>query len=235
METPDVRPRHVGVVMDGNRRWARRKGLVTASEGHRAGADHVEELLGWCSTRGIEHLSVYVLSADNIRRRSPHEIGFLFELVADVLLAVVERSGTWSLHVSGDRGLLPERVAAALHEAETRTADRSSHVTLAIGYDGRQDIVDGIRDAIRSGAIDADLQVHPQAITGHLAGGPVKEIDLVIRTSGEQRLSGLFPWQAAHAEVHVSAKLWPDFGAADFDAALPHYAASARGGQEGAT
>jgi short-chain Z-isoprenyl diphosphate synthase len=227
-------PTHVGVVMDGNRRWARNAGLVSASEGHRRGADHVEDLLGWCEARGIDHLTVYVLSADNIRKRSGAEVGFLFELVAGVLPGIVERSEHWALHVSGERSLLPEPAAEALASAERRTASRRAHLTLAIAYDGRADIVAGIRGAILAGALDPAAGLDPAAITDHLPGGPVKDIDLVIRTSGEQRLSGFFPWQAAHAEVHVSPRLWPDFAEADLDLALHHYA-SARRLREGTT
>ncbi|SEC65902.1 short-chain Z-isoprenyl diphosphate synthase [Nocardioides exalbidus] len=218
-------PTHVGVVMDGNRRWARRAGLANASDGHRRGADHVEDLLGWCEARGIEHLTVYVLSADNIRKRSGTEVGFLFELVREVLPAIVERTEHWALHVSGDTSLLPDAVASALRRAERSTAGRDAHVTLAIGYDGRGDIVAGIRAAVLAGATTTG-ELDPDVITDHLAGGPVKEIDLVIRTSGEQRLSGFFPWQTAHAEIHVSPKLWPDFDAADLDLALAQYAAA---------
>jgi short-chain Z-isoprenyl diphosphate synthase len=226
-------PRHVGVVMDGNRRWARKAGLASASEGHRRGADHVEDLLRWCEARGIEHLTVYVLSADNIRKRSDAEVGFLFGLVADVLPGLVIRSGSWSLHVNGDTTLLPDRAASALRDAEEHTAGRRAHLTLAIGYDGREDIVDGIRRAVREGAVDPLRGLDADAITSHLGGGPVKEIDLVIRTSGEQRLSGFCPWQAAHAEVHVSPKLWPDFDEADFDLGLRRFSvARARAGGE---
>jgi len=219
-------PQHVGVVMDGNRRWARQAGLASASDGHRRGADHIEHLLGWCEARGIEHLSVYVLSADNIRKRSATEIGFLFGLVSDVLPALVTNAGRWSLHVSGDTRLLPERAAAALRDAEEQTAGRPAHLTLAIGYDGREDIMGAIRRAIREGAVDPERGLDPDAITAALGGGPVKEIDLVIRTSGEQRLSGFCPWQTAHAEVHVSQKLWPDFAEADLDRALAQFAAA---------
>lgn len=225
---PRIRPRHVGVVMDGNRRWARANGLANASEGHRRGADHVEDLLGWCEARGIDHLTIYVLSADNIRKRDGGEVGFLFGLVADVLPGIVERSGHWTLHVSGDVALLPPRTADALHRAERATAGRTGHLTLAIAYDGRADIVAGIRGAIRAGALDPSGGLDPDAVTAHLPGGPVKDIDLVIRTSGEQRLSGFVPWQAAHAEVHVSPKLWPDFEETDLDAALADYAAARR-------
>jgi short-chain Z-isoprenyl diphosphate synthase len=222
-----VTPRHVGVVMDGNRRWARLAGLASPSEGHRRGADHIEDLLGWCERRGIDHVSIYVLSADNIRKRSASEVGFLFGLVTRVLPGIVARTGHWSLHVSGDPSLLPDDAAAELTGAEIRTAGRRGHVTLAIAYDGRADIVAGIRGAVRAGAVDTHGGITPGDITAHLPGGPVKDIDLVIRTSGEQRLSGFFPWQVAHAEVHVSPKLWPDFDEADFDAALAQYATSA--------
>lgn len=147
--THTVRPRHVGVVMDGNCRWARLAGFVNPSEGHRRGADHVEDLLGWCEARGIDHVSIYVLSAANIRKRSGQEVEFLFGLVTRVLPGLVERSGHWSLHVSGDLTLLPDDAAAEL------------------------------------------------------------------------------TWQAAHAEVHVSPKLWPDFDEAYFDDALAQYATAA--------
>lgn len=219
-------PRHLGVVMDGNRRWARAAGLANVSEGHRHGADHIGHLLDWCEARGIDHLTAYVLSADNIRKRTATEIGFLFGLVADVLPGLVDRSGRWSMHTSGDLGLLPPRAAAALTTAVERTAGRPSHLTLAVGYDGREDIVAGIRQAILAGATDPVHGLATEAISAHLAGGPVKDIDLVIRTSGEQRLSGFFPWQAAHAEVYVSPRLWPDFGEADLDLALAHYGAT---------
>lgn len=226
--TTDDLPRHVGVVMDGNRRWARARGLRGTSEGHRRGADHVEDLLAWCDDRGLDHLTVYVLSADNIRKRSPTEVGHLFTLLGDVIARVVERNHRWSLHVSGDLGLLPPDTAAALADTEAATAGRPAHVTMAIGYDGREDIVAGVRAALRSGAIRDAHDVRPDTITRHLPGGPVKEIDLVIRTSGERRLSGFFPWQSAHAEIVLSPKLWPDFDEQDCADALAHYARAGR-------
>ncbi|HXH80431.1 polyprenyl diphosphate synthase [Nocardioides sp.] len=212
-------PVHVGVVMDGNRRWARAAGLTNVSHGHRAGAQHVEDLLAWCVEAGIEHVTTYVLSADNIRKRPAHEVGFLFDLLAGELPSLVERSEQWSLHVSGDLEMLPPDVRGALTGAVRTTAGRARHLTMAIAYDGRADIVGAIRAAMRDGADASD----PEAITAHLGGGPVKEIDLVIRTSGEHRLSGFFPWQTAHAEVYVCSKPWPAFGRDDFLEALRHY------------
>lgn len=216
-----VLPTHVGVVMDGNRRWAKKAGFADPGVGHDAGADHVEDLLRWCTAWGIDHLTSYVLSADNIRKRPKSQVDHLFGILAEKLPQTVVRSDRWALHVSGDLSLLPGEAAEALRAAERETAARPAHLTMAIGYDPHGDIVEGIRRAIAAGASEID----EQAITAALPGGPVKEIDLVIRTSGEQRLSGFFPWQTSHAEIVVSEKLWPDFTDADFAEALEQYAA----------
>jgi short-chain Z-isoprenyl diphosphate synthase len=205
--------------MDGNRRWARAAGNADVSHGHRAGARHVEDLLSWCVDFDIHHVTTYVLSADNIRKRSAREVGFLFELLAGELPDLVLRSEQWSLHVAGDELMLPPAVREALTSAARATSGRARHLTMAIAYDGRADIVGAIRSAMRDGADPSD----PGAITAHLAGGPVKEIDLVIRTSGEHRLSGFCPWQTAHAEVYVCPKPWPAFTDDDFTEALRHY------------
>lgn len=205
--------------MDGNRRWARGAGHANTSIGHQIGAEHVEHLLSWCADEGIEHVTTYVLSADNIRKRSRSEVGFLFGLLTDTLPDLVMRSEHWSLHIAGDLGLLPTSARTALERAVHETVNRPRHLTMAIGYDGRADIVHAIRSAIRAGADPTE----PAVITEHLGGGPVKEIDLVIRTSGEQRLSGFMPWQTAHSEVVVSEKPWPAFTNHDFRAALKQY------------
>ena len=214
-------PRHVGLVMDGNRRWARAAGYVNPSVGHRHGAEHVEDLLRWCTDWGVDHLTVYVLSAANIRKRPGPELEYLFDLLATVLPDKVVRSRRWQLHVSGDLSLLPDRSQVALRRAVEQTAGRPAHLTLAIGYDGHGDIVEGIREALRTAG---GARVDVDAITASLPGGPVKDIDLVIRTSGEQRLSGFFPWQSAQAELYVSPKMWPAFTERDFAGALRWYA-----------
>ena len=224
-------PRHVGLVMDGNRRWARAAGHLDPSVGHRVGAEHVEDVLRWCEDRGIDHLTIYVLSADNIRRRAGVEIDHLMRLLETVVTAkVLGRGGRWRLHVAGDLSLLADSTAAALTEAMAATAEAPAHVTLAIGYDGRGDVVTAVRSVLAAHAakgrvlpelaevVDADM------IGAALPGGPVKDIDLVIRTSGEVRISGFFPWQSAHAELYFSDRMWPAFGEADFDDALAHFA-----------
>ncbi|MBZ2198082.1 polyprenyl diphosphate synthase [Occultella gossypii] len=221
--TPErVRPRHVGIVMDGNRRWARAAGL-SPSFGHRAGADHLGEVLDWLRARGVDHVSVFVLSADNIRKRSAGEVGYLFELIESVLPATVERSQHWQVHISGDLTLVSEGARRALRRAAEGSRGRAGHLTLAIGYDPHADIVAGVRAALADGAADLDGADLVEAIGERMPGGPVRDIDLVIRTSGERRISGFFPWQAARAEIIFSPKMWPAFTESDLDAALAEY------------
>lgn len=220
LSIPDRLPVHVGVVMDGNRRWAVGAGYRNPSRGHDRGADHLEDLLGWCTRRGIDHVTAYVLSADNIRKRPRSQVDHLFALISTRLPGLISRSERWAVHVSGDLNLLPESVQGLLLDAEHHTAGRPAHLTVAVGYDGRAEIA----TAMRRAAALVGPAIDDSDITACLPGGPVKDIDLVIRTSGEYRLSGFFPWQTAGAEIVVSHRLWPDFTEADFDAALSEYA-----------
>lgn len=219
------RPRQVGLVMDGNRRWARAAGHVNPSVGHKYGAEHLEDFLRWSDAWGIEHLMVYVLSADNIEKRSSEEVSYLSELLATTIPDVVTRPDfSWSLHISGDESLIPEATRLELDRARAATVGRPSHLTLAIGYDGRRDIVAAIRQSLNGSTAPTERD-----ITDALTGGPVKDVDLVIRTSGEQRLSGFFPWQCAHADIFTSTKMWPAFTEVDFARALAFYASRRSG------
>ncbi|RNI25471.1 polyprenyl diphosphate synthase [Flexivirga caeni] len=216
-------PTHIGIIMDGNRRWAKAAGFAQASVGHRYGADHLEDMLGWLTARGIRHASVYVLSADNIRKRSGEEVDYLFRLIKEVVPQKVQNTGEWQLHIAGDLGLLPDQSAAALRKAVAATAARRSHLTLAIGYDPKQEMVDAVRAMLAVGERPDDASLET-AITEHLSGGPIKDIDLVIRTSGERRISGFFPWQSQRAEIVFCDKLWPAFDERDLDDALAEFA-----------
>ncbi|NNG38736.1 di-trans,poly-cis-decaprenylcistransferase [Flexivirga sp. ID2601S] len=217
-----ARPRHVGLIMDGNRRWARMAGMASPSIGHRVGAEHLGDLLGWLQARDIDHASVYVLSANNIRKRTGEELDYLFTLIETVVPQKVRASGHWQLHIAGDLDLLPVASRAALDAAVAETVHRPGHLTLAIGYDPQQEIVDAVRRLLPCGNLSADDL--PDAITAALPGGPIKDIDLVIRTSGERRISGFFPWQSGRAEIHFSDKMWPAFTEHDLDLALADYA-----------
>jgi len=219
----NVLPTHIGVIMDGNRRWAKAAGMARVSAGHRAGADHLADLLRWLTSRDIRHASVYVLSADNIRKRDADEVAQLFRLVEELVPAWLGKSDEWQLHIAGDLGLLPPSCATALTDALRETEGRRSHLTLAIGYDPKQSLVEAVRALLAAGeAPEGDALV--QAIDAHLPGGPVKDIDLVIRTSGERRISGFFPWQSQGAEIVFSDTMWPAFTESDLDAALAEYA-----------
>lgn len=230
-------PRHIGLIMDGNRRWARQAGLAGPSLGHKAGADHVDDVLGWCEALGIGHVTVFVCSAENLARRSEAEIAFLMGLVEQVVTDRLTRPGARRrLHVAGSLDALPDRTARALKEAVAATEDcaTGTQVTLAIGYGGRQEVVEALRELLteraESGQSLAELaeQVGPEDIAGHLwtAGRP--DPDLVIRTSGEQRMSNFLLWQSAHSELYFCDAHWPAFREVDFLRALRSYAARQR-------
>lgn len=210
-------PRHIGVVMDGNRRWARGEGLPDANLGHRHGARHVADLLEWCRTLGIAHVTVYVASIDNLRKRDPAEVGHLMTVLEEVVAHELAQPGNpWRLHLAGRLDALPDRTAHALELARDVTRDRASfHVTIAVGYDGRVEIVDAIRAllAAEAAADPADLagRITEADIAAHLPSAGQPPCDLVIRTSGEQRLSGFLLWQSAHSELFFCDAYWPAF------------------------
>lgn len=225
-------PRHVGVILDGNRRWARSMGESTA-HGHQAGADKIAELLGWSEDVGVEVVTLWMLSTDNLNR--PAE-----EL--DPLLAIIEHavrdlaaSGRWRLQAVGSLHLLPPQTAAALREAEEATADVTGlHVNVAVGYGGRHEIADAVRSFLREHAQTGTSvdELAEQFDVEHIAerlytkGQP--DPDLVIRTSGEQRLGGFLLWQSVHSEFYFCEAYWPDFRRVDFLRAVRSFAARER-------
>ncbi len=227
-------PHHVGVILDGNRRWARKEDLASAAEGHRAGAAHIADLLGWCSSLGIDMVTLWLLSTDNLRRESA-ELAPLLGIIADVVDDLAAPGNSWKLRIVGSMSILPEELATRLAAAELRTKDRSGiEVNVAIGYGGRQEITDAVRSLLRCRADDGatlqqiidDLDV--EAIGQHLYTSGQPDPDLVIRTSGEQRLSGFLMWQSVHSEFWFCDAYWPDFRRVDFLRALRDYAARHR-------
>ncbi|OZM83578.1 polyprenyl diphosphate synthase [Pseudonocardia sp. MH-G8] len=226
-------PRHVGLVMDGNRRWARQMGMGNPSVGHRYGAEHVDEVLGWCRELGIDHVTVYVASLDNLRKRDAAEVAYLLGVIEDVVAERLAAPGaTWQVHLAGRLDALPDSTAHALKLAEeqTRHCDSGAHVTIAVGYDGRVEIVDALRALLDAeagtGASLADVaaRISDEAIAAHLYTAPRPPPDLIIRTSGERRLSGFLLWQSANAELFFCDTYWPAFRRVDFLRALRDYA-----------
>lgn len=228
----DRMPRHVGVILDGNRRWARSIGLSTAS-GHRRGADKISEVLGWCEEVGVEVVTLWMLSTDNLSRDTA-ELGALLAIIEDTVgeLAATRR---WLLQPMGSLDLLPESTTKALKAAQAATEDvRGLHVNVAVGYGGRHEIADAVRSYLREHAaagssldeMAADFDV--EHIAAHLYTRGQPDPDLVIRTSGEQRLGGFLLWQSAHSEFYFCEAYWPDFRRVDFLRAMRAYAARER-------
>ncbi|MDQ1287704.1 MAG: short-chain Z-isoprenyl diphosphate synthase [Actinomycetota bacterium] len=221
-------PRHVGVLVDGNRRWARQCGADT-SAGHRAGADNVIEFLGWCEETGVEVVTLWLLSTDNLSRPS-EELSALYTIIEDLVGRIAARR-RWRVHPVGSLDLLPTDLARSLKEHEQATRDVTGlHVNVAVGYGGRREIADSVRSllqehAARGTSIEELAEViDVEHIAEHLYTRGQPDPDLVIRTSGEQRLSGFLLWQSAHSEFYFCEALWPDFRKVDFLRALRSYA-----------
>ena len=225
---PERTPRHVGVIPDGNRRWARAVGTPPV-HGHRRGADKITELLEWSEEVGVEVVTLWMLSTDNLQR-DPGEVADLLDIIA----TAVERlagTGRWSIRVVGSLDLLPGPVAERLRAAQGRAENVAGmQVNVAIGYGGRDEITYAVRSLLRERAkagetlesVAAALTVDD--IADHLYTKGQPDPDLVIRTSGEQRLGGFLLWQSAHSEYYFCEAYWPDFRRVDFLRALRDYA-----------
>ena len=228
-------PRHVGVIVDGNRRWAREMGYVDPNDGHRVGAVRIKELLGWCQQAGIDHVTLYLLATDNLRRPAA-ELEPLLRILEDLATELAEAGNPWRLRMVGALDLLPAPTATTLKAAQERTRDRSGgmEVNMAVGYGGRREIADAVRSllhehAAAGGTIEELAEIlDVEHIAEHLYTRGQPDPDLVIRTSGEQRLSGFLLWQSAHSEFYFHDANWPDFRRVDFLRALRSYAGRQR-------
>ena len=228
------RPRHVALMLDGNRRWARDAGLEDVNDGHRVGAAKIADLLGWCEEERVEVVTLFLLSTDNLTRAET-ELGPLLEIIADVVDELSGPEAPWRLRVVGALDLLPTGISARLANAAARTIDRSGlQLNVAVGYGGRQEIADAVRKLLlqhaESGTSIEELAevLDVDHIAAHLYTSGQPDPDLVIRTSGEQRLSGFLLWQSAHSEFWFCEAYWPAFRKVDFLRALRDYAARHR-------
>lgn len=229
-------PRHIAVLCDGNRRWAREAGHDDVSIGYRMGAAKIAEMLRWCQAAGIEMATVYLLSTENLQR-DPEELTGLIEIITEVVEEICAPSNHWSVRTVGDLELLGDAPARRLREAveKTTAADTAPfHVNVAVAYGGRQEIVDAVRSllskALANGATAEELveAVTAEAISENLYTFGQPDPDLVIRTSGEQRLSGFLLWQSAYSEMWFTEAYWPEFRRVDFLRALRDYTARHR-------
>jgi short-chain Z-isoprenyl diphosphate synthase len=220
-------PRHVGVILDGNRRWAKEAG-ESAATGHRAGADKIADLLSWSEEAGVELVTLWMLSTDNLER-PPGELTPLMRIIEQSVDGLA-RSGRWRVRVVGALDLLPYETAERLHAAEAKTAEvEGLGVNVAVGYGGRREIADAVRallaEQARAGVSIEQLAqtLDVEHIAEHLYTRGQPDPDLVIRTSGEQRLSGFLLWQSVHTEYYFCEAYWPAFRKVDFLRALRSY------------
>jgi short-chain Z-isoprenyl diphosphate synthase len=230
-------PRHIAVLCDGNRRWARDAGHDDVSYGYRVGAAKIAEMLTWCSEAGIEMATVYLLSTENLQRE-PAELASLIEIITDVVEEICKPANRWSVRTVGDLELLGEEPARRLRDAVESTQEEAAagtfHVNVAVGYGGRQEIVDAVRallgKELANGASGDQLieAVTAEGISENLYTSGQPDPDLVIRTSGEQRLSGFLLWQSAYSEMWFTEAYWPEFRRVDFLRALRDYTARHR-------
>ena len=227
-------PRHIAVMADGNRRWAREAGFTDVSHGYRAGATKIAELLGWCDELCVDVATIYLLSTENLGRDAA-ELEELLQVIADVVDEITGPDRNWEVRIVGRLEVLPEKIAARLRAAEKASVGRPGcKVNVAIGYGGRHEIADAARDLVaqliaegRTGQELVDAMT-VEGIGEHLYTSGQPDPDLVIRTSGEQRLSGFLLWQSAYSEIWFTEAYWPAFRRVDFLRALRDYGARNR-------
>lgn len=221
-------PKHVGVILDGNRRWAKAN-FASSKSGHSAGARKIIDCLSWCEESEVKVVTLWMLSTDNLSREKS-ELEPLLEIIAETVEAL-SKFGRWRLRVVGATELLPDWLSARLNDAVATSPNREELVVnLAIGYGGRREITDAVRQLLKENLTNGENlesaidSISVDEISRHLYTAGQPDPDLVIRTSGEQRLSGFLLWQSANSEFYFCEAFWPDFRRLDFLRALRSYA-----------
>ncbi|MBO7406973.1 MAG: di-trans,poly-cis-decaprenylcistransferase [Clostridia bacterium] len=225
-------PRHIAVIPDGNRRWARGKHLPVAS-GHKAGVEAYKQLLSNCADRGVEYVTFYAFSTENWKR-SQDEVSALMKLLMENLAnsdrILGKNREKIRFIITGDRAGLDRKLVEAIDALEKQTAGNTELIAvICINYGGRDELVHAARklgEKIAAGTLRPE-EIDEAALAGELYAN-VPDPDLLIRTSGEQRLSNFLLWQAAYSELYFADVLWPDFDAAELDKAISAYAARQR-------
>jgi tritrans,polycis-undecaprenyl-diphosphate synthase [geranylgeranyl-diphosphate specific] len=210
------KPQHIGVILDGNRRFARKRGL-DAKEGHSFGAEKVRELLNWCLRLDIKILTLYVFSTENFNR-SPDEVskimGLLIEKLDEINREPLIAEHKVRIKIIGRREKISPDILELIHQIEDKTKDYDNHLlNIALSYGGRAEIVDAVKkiaQKVRDNKIDIS-KINEKVIDKHLYTEGIPDPDLIIRTSGEERLSGFLLWQSAYSELYFTDIYWPAF------------------------
>jgi undecaprenyl diphosphate synthase len=210
---------HIAFIPDGNRRWAKDLGLPSL-EGHHKGYDLVSDLADWCFARGIQEMSVWGFSTENWKRKK-EEVGYLMDLCMTLLtrdLKKFHEKGV-RLRVIGRREDLSPKLQQAIEHAEELTRNNTKGVfNLCFNYGGRPEIISAVKQCLEEGVDPADLD--DETFAEKLWSAEMSDIDLIVRTSGEQRLSGFMPWKGGYSELYFANMHWPDFSEAELDVAL---------------
>ena len=224
-------PRHIAMILDGNRRWARLNSLQSVGHGHRAGAAKMVEFLEWCDELGVEVVTLFLLSNDNLTGRDESELSDLFQIIADLSQRLADREG-WRIRHVGSAEHLPGPLCDALESARNASETKDGmQVNLAVGYGGRNEVVEAVRQILANhegSTKELADKLSPDMIGAHLYTKGQPDPDLVIRTSGEQRLSDFMLWQSAHSEFYFMDALGPDLREVDFLRAVRDYGLRSR-------
>ncbi len=223
-------PVHIGIILDGNRRFARRL-MVQPWKGHEWGSEKVRELLKWCKGTGVKYLTLYSLSEENYRSRPKEELAFLLKMFEREFKAITKK--THDAHESGVRvkvigrtNILPKSLQGAIAAAEESTKNYKNYfLNLAIAYGGQQEITDAmikIAKKVSSGAINPE-QINEDLVRHSLYTNGAPYPDMIIRTGGEKRLSNFLLWQSAYSELFFADKMWPEFTKEDFLSAIEEF------------
>ena len=216
-------PNHVAIILDGNGRWAKKRGL-SRSLGHKAGFENLKDLANHIFDRGVKYLSVFAFSTENFKREK-EEVDYLMDLFANKFKEYINKSGNVKIVFSGRREGLPEKVLNAIDETERLTKDNTEHIfNICVNFGGRADIIDATKKIVKdveSGKLDID-NLDEKTYINYLYNG-IPDVDFYIRTSGEVRVSNFILYQAAYAEMYFPETLFPDFDAKEFDKALDAY------------
>ena len=221
-------PTHIGIILDGNRRYAKQQGQDT-QYGHSIGAQRVEEVLDWCFEAGIKVVTVYAFSTENFSRKKKevkHILGLAQERFETIARSEVVHRHRVRVRAIGQLSLLPSSLLTAIKEAEEITAKYDNfQLNVAIGYGGRTEIVDAVKriaEKVRSGELNP-AAIDDSTVEQHLYTAGIADPELIIRTSGEERLSGFLLWQSAYAELYFADVFWPEIRKIDFWRAVRTY------------
>ncbi|RLC35206.1 di-trans,poly-cis-decaprenylcistransferase [Candidatus Shapirobacteria bacterium] len=220
---PKKLPKHIGIIMDGNRRWARKRGL-SVTEGHKAGAKNLEIIIKHCQKIGIKHLTIYALSTENWRKRSKTEVMGIFNLLLDIFRKWKKDYSSQGVKffVLGNFQAFPFKVRDAIKNTLKLVLDKERiKFNVALNYGGRDEIIHAIKDIIKD-SIPAS-KINEKLVSNYLYTKGQPDPDIIIRPGGEFRLSNFLLWQMSYAELYFSKVLWPDFGPAQLEKAIYWY------------